>query len=387
VKGTRVDVDIVDIHGSRVAVSFRSELESGRDEAFAEGVARVLVSAIAGEVGAEEDIREEGEEGSDKPRSKEDDARIAAELSALSEELGGFTTSLRRSNVSIERPKLTEADIAEKSTEEGSKPWERLGMTPGDYLHYKNSGMDLVTWRKRSEGRKLQLLVRVGGGFLNGPINAEYYGRYVYDQAQPVDAYTAQAITSGTGSYGTLSVGVGVHPLVDVSFQVGLAGGQFTYLISQEVVDQESQATPVVDQQTSLILGPRVTVGLMPTSAIRPTFGAGVYWMRGTGIADHIIPPDELARFDAQYTWNVEAFGGGELRLGDHVELYAQVPVSFLVAGDRLEEENYGAGILQNLKTPTAATAIGVGVNLGVQIRLFGSKPKAISVLDETDEP
>ncbi len=387
-QGTRVDVDIVDVDGSRVAVSFRSDLEEGGDKAFAEGVARLLESAIAGEVGKVEDIRHTGkEETEEKPRTKEEEARIAAELKAVSDELGGFTASFKRSNVAIERPKLTESDIAERSTQEGSKPWERLQMTPGEYLHYKNSGLDLVTWRARSEGRRMQVIVRAGGGFINGPIDGQYYGRYILDGVQTVDAYSAQAITSGSGAYGTLSIGFGVHPLIDVAFQAGLAGGHFNYLISQEVVDQPVQFDPVEEQQTSVLLGPRVTVALLPTSTFRPTFGAGAYWMRGSGIAEHILPPDELAQFDAQYTWNVEVFGGGEVRLGDHLDLYAQVPVSFLVGGDRLAEEAYGGGILSGIQTPTPATAVGVAVNLGVQVRFGGSKPKALSVLDETDEP
>lgn len=386
VKGTTVDIDIVDVAGSRVAVSFRSELESGRDEAFAEGVARVLVAAIEGEVGREEDIRKGREGGEDDPVDEE---AVARELEALSAELGEFTTTIRRSNTKVERPKLTEADIAERSEEEGSKPWERLGMSAGDYLRYKNSNLDLPTWRKRAEGRRFQVLLRAGGGYMNGPVDMSYYGRYAVQGVQTVDAYASQSVESGSAGVGAASIGFGVHPMVDVAVQVGVAGGNFSYVISQEVVDAPvGDLEPVVQGQTNVFVGPRVTVAPMPASFIRPTFGVGAYWMQGSSIGQVIVPPDELAMFDAQPTWNVEVFGGGEVRIADALDFWMQVPVSLLVGGDRvLESQATTVPSLEGIKTPTGASAVGVSVLLGVQVRLFGAKPREASTLDATDEP
>ncbi len=387
VKGTTVDIDIVDVKGSRVAVSFRSELTGGRDEAFAEGVARVLVAAVAGEVGREEDIRKKD---ADAPTDPQDDEAVAAELAVLEEEMGGFTTDLRRSDVPIERPKLTEADIAEKSEEEGSKPWERLGMSPADYLRYKNSTLDLPTWRQRAEGRRFQVLLRAGGGFINGPVNVDYYGRYAVQGVQTVDAYAAQSVETGSSGLGVVAVGFGVHPMVDVSVQFGVAGGSFSYVISQEVVDSPTNVVPdpTVQGHSSILVGPRVTIAPLPAGAVRPTFGLGAYYLRGSGIDSVVLPPDELAAFGAQPLWNVEVFGGGEARVGSNLDFWLQIPVSFLVSGDRvLEERATTVASLEGLKTPTGASAIGVAVVAGVQVRLFGSKPREASQLDETDEP
>lgn len=389
-RGTRVDVDIVDINGARVAVSFRSELESGRDEAFAEGVARVLVAAIAGEVGAEEDIRrKDGEEG--EAEGEPDKEAVAAELSALQKELGEFTTTIRRSNVSLGKPRLTEEDIAEKSTEEGSKPWERLGMGPGDYLRYRNSGLDLPTWRERAEGRRFQLIIRASGGYINGPVDAEYTGRYAVDGLQTVDAYSSQTLVSGSSGTGAVEFAFGVHPLVDVGARVGVAGGNFNYLISQESteeIDDGRAPETVQTQHSNLIVGLRANAVLLPTSSIRPTFGVGGYWMQGSGIADHIIPPDELARFPAQASWHLEVYGGAEVRISDVLDFYAQVPVSFLLDDGENQEERYSpVPSLEGIETPASPTAIGVAATVGLQVRLFGSKPRETSALDETDEP
>ena len=385
VAGTRVDIDIVDISGARVAVSFRSELEGGRDEVFAEGVARVLVAAIAGVVGREVDAREDGAEAV----GAEDDEAVRRELASLSKELGAFTTEIRRRNVEIEVPKLTEADIVEQSTAEGSKPWERLNMSSTNYLRYKNSGIGLPIWRQRSEGRRFQLIVRASAGFVNGPVDGAYYGRYALDGLATVDSYAAQSIETGSGAMGTTSLSFGVHPLVDIGMRLGVASGSFSYLISQEVVGvANGEPTTVSEQQASVIVGPRVTVGLLPASSLRPVFGVGGYWMRGSGIGDHILPPDELARFPAPSMVLMEVFGGAEVRLGDHVEFFAQIPVSFLLSGDRVvEEQQTTVPALEGIRTPTGASAIGVALEAGIQVRLFGSKVREASILDETDEP
>lgn len=387
-KGSRVDVDIVDVSGSRTAVSFRSELGEGTDEAFAEGVARVLVATMAGEVGREEDIRAGVNDDDDD--SPEDEAAMKAELSALSKELGGFSLTLRAGKSTISKPKLTADDIAEREESEGTKPWDRLDMTSAEYLAYKNSKLNLFTWRKRQEGRRFQLLIRGGGGFMNGPVNGEYYGRYAVDAVTltPVDSYAGQAVGSGTTAAGVLSLGFGVHPLLDISVQGGITGGEFKYYMSTEVVGQVTTSEePTTTENQSWFAGARATAALMPTSPVRPTFGVGAYVIEGTGIEDHIVPPSSLAVFPAQMVWMAEAFVGGEVRINDNLDFFAQIPISFLVAGKLLQEESVtSVASLEGLRSLDTANAIGVSAIVGLQVRLFGSKPRESSLLDDTDE-
>ena len=389
VKGTRVDIDIVDVDGSRVAVSFRSELEPGRDEAFAEGVAGVLVAAIAGEVGREEDIRDLDDDG-DGQLSPEDKAILKAELAALDKELAGFDLTLRKAATSISRPKLTADDIAEADEGEGAKPWERLRMTSEEYLRYRNSGMTLPVWRKRIQGRRFQLMIRAGGGFINGPVDGRYYGRYALDSTTltAVDVYAAQSVESGPSGVGVFQLGFGVHPMVDVGATVGITGGAFEYSIASEVVGQTNVAQePTTVENSNIFAGPWVSVGLFPAAALRPTFGGGVLWFRGSGVLDHIQPPDELASFDAQSLWLVNVFGGGEVRISDHVEFFAQIPVSFQVAGDVVQEEKHTVvAALEGIQVPGGASAIGVSVVAGIQVRIGGAKVQQSSLLDRTDE-
>ncbi|MBM4366845.1 MAG: hypothetical protein FJ102_11580 [Deltaproteobacteria bacterium] len=390
VKGTRVDIDIIDVDGSRVAVSFRSELEGGRDEAFAEGVARVLVAAISGEVGKEEDIRDAGEDSESTELSAEEKAAVAAELDTLTQSLGDFDLEVRKASKTISRPKLTEEDIAEAEEGEGAKPWERLKMSAPEYLRYRNSGMTLPVWRKRIQGRRFQVILRGGGGFMNGPVNGEYYGRYALDEQTltAVDVYSAQSVESGSTGVGVVQAAFGVHPVVDVGVTLGIAGGAFEYTISPEVVGQTNTASkPTVVDNSNLMVGPWVTAGLFPAANLRPTFGAGALWMRGTGVANHIQPPDELASFDAESLWLVNVFVGGEARLADSVEFFAQVPVSFLVGGDVVQEEKHTVvAALEGVQVPAGASALGVSVVAGVQIRIGGARVQETTLLDETDE-
>ena len=47
-------------------------------------------------------------------------------------------------------------DLAQDMESDAVKPWERMGMTPGEYMQFKNSGLTLQTWNELSAGRRFQ---------------------------------------------------------------------------------------------------------------------------------------------------------------------------------------------------------------------------------------
>ena len=99
------------------------------------------------------------------------------------------------------------------------------------------------------------------------------------------------------------------------------------------------------------------------------------------------MPPDALALCPAVGLWQVDVFGGGEVRINDNLEFFAQIPVSFLVAGDLLQEESHTTiASLEGLKSLDAADSIGVAAIVGLQVRLFGAKIQENTLLDDTDE-
>ena len=391
VSGTKVDIDILDIQGSRVAVSFTSELDSGKDEAFAEGVAKVLVAAIAGEVGKETDIRMS--EGGGEESDPADKAAVARELQQLAKELGGFDVVVRRTDQHVERSSFTAADLIDKMDSDAQKPWDRLKMTPGEYLRYKNSGLVLEDWRKRQQGRKFQLLIRGGGGFFNGPVDGRYYGRKALDgeTLAALDTYSEESTKTGSSGMGFFGAAFGVHPMVDVGAYGGVVGGKYRRFIdTDEVVDQTHIAPdPVVEGNLSYFGGGEVTMALLPTLKYRPMFGGGILVIQGTTIGDHVDPASfDLPVFEAATLILANVFVGGELQLTPQVDLFVKLPITVLVGGETVQSTRIteDKAVLEALDKSAGANAVGAALLGGVQVRLFGARVQKTTLLDEIDE-
>ncbi len=387
VGGTKVQIEILDIRGGRSLIRFESELEAGADEAFAEGVAKVLVAAIDGEIGKEHDIRFDGE---DAPEPMDDEA-VRQQLSELQREMGSVTAVITRSDRAIERPTYTLDDLAEKMEGEGTKPWERLDMKPAEYLRYKNSGLELFQWRERAIGRQGQLLLRPTVGFASGPYSGTYYGRVAYDVVSGslgvVDVYAAQAVQTGSGATFGASVGYGLSPVIDVGATIGVTTGSWTVDIAQETVGQTASAPqPETTGQTTLVVGPRVTATFFPVLPIRPTVGGSVLIMRGRTAMDAESTPEGIV-FEPSVLVAGEAFVGGEARISKRVDIFVQVPLQVRLAGTVFDEFRDGLAEEVEPRPPSAAGVVSAGVVAGLQIRLFGSKPKDSSRFDDMDEP
>jgi hypothetical protein len=386
--GAQVSVEIVDVAGSRVALGFRSELQSGSDETFAEGVARVVVAAAAGAF-AERDIR-----------AYEDDAdpidgdAVARQLDDLSRELGDVTAIVTRNDRLIEPPAYTLEDLARDDRDEGASPWERLQMTPEEYLRYKNSGLPLVTWRKLSLGRSGQLLLRPFAGLRSGPWSGNYYGRYAYDVSGGtlvvVDALSSQTVlTSAGGSFGA-GVSYGVLPYLDVGAVLGGASGGYTIDIDQQTVGQaDGVLDPTYEGDVSLFFGPRALVSFLPTRSFRPVAGAGLLFVVGPTVNEHVSVPPELITWPAPLLAHVELLAGAEARLSDRIDLYAHVPIAIGVVGTYTNaDRRTSVQVLSDYAAPPSGR-VGAGIELGIQIRLFGSSPTPSSKWTELelDEP
>jgi hypothetical protein len=399
VGSTRVDIDILDIAGSRVAVSFSSEIQGGQDEEFAAGVARVLVAAIKGEIGREEDIRDRpGEHHEDDGADVDKDA-VSRELDALQRELGEFAISLRRSNQRIPRPEFTEEDLEKAAQTDATKPWERLGMTPAEYLRYRNSELPLSAWRVRQAGRRFQLLARAGGGWINGPVKTRYYGRRVREETtlQDLDIYGEQAVESGSTATGLVNVGFGIHPAVEVEGFLGMSGGSFSSKIwADEVQGQESSIAPEWSEAGTECtyggLGAAVT--FFPGLKYHPAAGLGLVVMRGTTAktaidqAEAVVP---TPLFDAATLVQAQVFVGGAVELGKNVGLFARIPVTVLLSGGEVQRRRDTPGgepVLEGLEQSAGPSAVGGGVVAGVEIRLFGAREQdGPREFEEIEEP
>jgi hypothetical protein len=384
-EGSQVTVDILDVTGSRVVLSFQTELQSGSDETFAAGVARVLVAAIGGEF-AERDIR--ARDAEEEPVL--DDAAVARQLEDLSRELGDMTAVVVRNDRLVEPPAYTLEDLARDVREEGGSPWERLGMDAEEYLRFKNSGLPLVEWRALALGRAGEVLVRPFLGYRTGPWSGSYFGRYAYDVSGGslvvVDALAYQAVQSSGGGVFGASVGYGVLPWLDVGVVMGGATGSYSTDIDQQTVGQpDGIVEPDVRLESSLFFGPRAVAAFLPTRSLRPVAGAGLLFSLGPTVRDHVELPPELPSWPAPVLASVELIVGGEARLGEWLDLYAHVPIDVGVAGTYTRSfRETTTQVLSDVAPPTASR-VGIGAEIGLQLRLGGRAPRATSRFDELE--
>lgn len=377
---SRVEVSIIDILESREVISFQADLAVGDDAVFAEGVARVLVAVVRGEAGRTDDIRTDEDAGAREAEAARA-AEVAAQLDQLSAELGDVTTLTTRSEMVIERSRYTLGEMSEQMESEGTKPWERMDMKPREYMRYRNSGMDLAEWRQRAMGRQGQLIARVGPSFGTSQSHGAYYGVYARSAQtlSVIDAYSYQAVTSGTMVGGTVSVSYGLLPFLEVGALAGLGSGRYSLLIDSYVSGDTRTLREAEDRSNQvIILGPQVLASLLPASVIRPVVGGEATVLIGTTVSSRYnpLPAQELGVFSTPMLWRVGGRVGGELRLSDNIDIFAHLPFGSVIAGSSSETQRVGdAGLdASHITSPPGLSPIYAGVEFGLQARIGGKK-------------
>ena len=382
--GYRIHVWVLD--GVRLRqVDFEQDIGVGEDDLLMAAAARHLLAVVDGDEGLpiDERFRRSLDQDEIEARIRRDDERAA--LDAAGSQVGRLGD---RTELELERRRYTEEDIAAAADTEGTKPWERLDMSPREYLRYQNSGKPLFEWRALAAGRQSQIIVRPSLGMARAPMDTSYYGRYVRSATtlETVQQYAWQAVTMGSGPSLGLGVAYGVLPTVEVGLVGGTALGVYTADIS--VVDEGDvlrDRTPQTYSAWSTYVGADVIAGLMPTWRVRPVVGGGVLLWFDDAIDDHVLPPSELETFPAPMTGLIQAIAGVEARVGPRVDVWAHVPFLAVAWGGEVALQDEGGDYLSTREQPPALNAVGAGVSAGVQVRLLGVKPQKSGLDDLGD--
>jgi hypothetical protein len=377
-EGVRTEVHILDIDRSEDVLAF--QVDFGRDDTllFAEGVGAVVSAVGRGEVKLGGDIRAVADPGAGAAREREQ-AVARRQLDTLEREIGDVDSVDRMRKGTIVRDKVSLDELAEDMDKEGAKPWERLDMTMQEYLRYRNSGVNLMDWRKRMEGRKQQLLIRPYLGVANGPASYRYYGQYLQaqDDFSTLETYAWQSTKNSSGLIYGVSLAYGILPILEVGFTAGGTLGEFNYEIQKQTEGQDPTQLPSEGESTStMFFGPEFLVALLPTSTIRPVFGGGVTWRRGPAIGSIVQLPADLPSFKANSAVVTHALVGGEVRLSNSLDLFVHLPMTMLVGGTTERQQYDGTGLMVRNTSPTEPGAIGAGIHVGFQVRLLGVKHK-----------
>ena len=381
-----VEVNIIDVVDSREALSLRIPVALGDDDAFVSSVSDVVVAVVQGEAGLVEDIRELGEDEDEVRRlSALDNDAVAAQLSELESKLGDVAVVADRN---VRRVEYTLDDLSTDMEAEGAKPWERMGMTPGEYMKYKNSGLTYPQWKTRSAGRQMQVLVRASGGFVRGPVDMEYYGRYALDDTTlaVVDQYGWQALASGSGGRLGGWVGFGILPTVEVSVGGGWQSGRFYMAIDRDYAELTGDTYEVVrseergDNVDSVInggwwVGGRAIFAPLPVPKARPLVGGGVVYSAvfEPSLKPTADPADSpVPLFKPQNALEAQVVVGGEIDLNPMLDVYALVPISAVVGGRVSSEYDGSVGVIEVTQPVGEPAAVGAGLEAGVMLRFGG---------------
>ena len=374
--GHRAQVTIIEVSTAREALVLSLDIAEGGTEAFAVAVTRSLIGVMEGTIGQEEDLRLS--EGGPSGYNEEE----AYAVDDYTRESGGAEAVEEKVNVELEQKVITEEDLEFMKSIEGSKEWDRLGMTPREYMRYFNSGMSLSAWKALSNGRKGQVLARVGLGATRSPINGKYYGRIAKSNIDlsAIDSYAWQSLESGTGFDVAGSVSYGILPFVDIGVKGGFAAGGFELDIHSFVINQHSAVPPAETYpQTTTYVGGQALYTPLYFNRIKPVVGGEVlFWMSSDmnfDFGEEVYPYLPPARF-----LTVGGLVGGEIKITDNLDLFAHVPVSAVVfssnapvdyqAGGNVLTVDGDPADVSTVLTPQPFSRLVSGINVGVQIRI-----------------
>lgn len=316
--------------------------------------------------------------------------------------------------------RVTEEQVREIRESEGVvREWEDLGIREGQYLSYKNSGLEFDRWRWRWAGHRLQILASVNFGFIGGATGLRYYGGYLLDPqlAGAVDQYSWQVVDQGQSFTVGFSAGVGILRNLDIEVGAWWSRSHVnTRLFSG---DTECPTPGDVDcQRSELVPSPtnHAPSGLVPSTVnlwggevmvryfiltvpvVRPTVGAGISWILYPDLYnDPSIPdseetpavPDEYITFPRLVEFGVQLEPGVQVDIGKHLGIFLRVPIAIgLNPARRSLSGEYPPAIINNADEPIKSPFGTVRVVVGVQGRILGLpvQPRTRDDADVLDE-
>ncbi len=366
--GDHLQITFVDLRGSQEVFSIGLTVAEGREEAVMRSVSALLERVVAGAFEAP-DIRDVPTEDPAETarREKERAARIAANLDKLEQELGDVEIAdVRR----LEPVKLGMEDLERYRGAEGVTPWEQIGVSERAFVRYKNSGLDLETWKRRVAGRAGMVLLRaeVGGG--RGASAESYHGWVALGDDLAVRETDALLETRNAAQFTAgAELGIGVLPWLELGGGLWTQTGTFAYVVDQDVEGDPVQipSTPSTQPMGSIRYGGGATFAPLPARDARPTLTVQVTRWSGKGFTP---PDDRLQRLPAPALTILEPAVGGEVRAHEHATLQARLGLTMPVGGVASYRDQAGDSALPTVIVPSGDPGVGWTLRVGVQARL-----------------
>ena len=395
----KLTLHFVDVPNATVVATFTVVLDGANDAAIIDGIARAYDQMVQGEYDAKDLRGDQGDPEAEAALQKARAERIAASLAEMEAQLGDV---IRGEVVRGER-KVTRAELDEYDDREERAPWERVGMSKGEFLRFSNSGKDLTTWRQEANGRFGQLIVRAGFGGGSGPYSQGYESAVLLSGTtlQPVHTVQLSEVRRGGTGVADFEIGVGVAPWVELMFAFGLRTGQVE-LTTAQYKQGDVFLDPKTNSQALNTNQIGVRTAFVPGNhwVARPTLGLGFASWNGVAVDGGNANLDPMPKPRATF---LELLPGAEVSASKTVHLFARGLFALPVGASKAQvDENGGdyqaatTGLydddearLPAIPKAGAAAGLGVSVQVGLTLRfgpLWKVDGKAKSAIQE-DEP
>lgn len=374
----------VDVAEARETVSFTAVVTADNHAFVADSVSLVLESVIAGQ-GELMETRDTARTMWELRQETRDQRR--REGTQLEADTGSIDELTRDLAPRDEEQRMTQEDLEAFRGREDGTPWERAGLSEGEFVRYTNSGLTLEEWYRLRSGRIGTLRIRGYAGGGTGPYHHYYDGRYVLSpgdlgfETTAVESY--QQLERGGGGLFGFEVAVGVHPWLDVHAGLALRSVQYRAIVYQESEGEPATLLParqVLQQTTEWRVG--ATFSPLPTYRFRPTLAAQVVGWSGVAVDQVFGLPADLPTYDAPNGLSLFLSPGAEVTVHPNVNLWGRFGTGFRLGGNAFEELVTGEDLLvQKAEEPDPARGLAfefvVGVEILVGPLLGAQKPPA----------
>jgi hypothetical protein len=291
-----------------------------------------------------------------------------------------------------------------KASEGLVREWDEIGISEGQYLSYRNSGLEFERWRWRWAGHRLQVLGSVYVGFVGGATGLKYYGAYLLDPTlqTTVDSHAWQRVDQGQSFTIGVSGGVGILRNLDIevgawwarsNVSVRLFSGDTQCPTLGDLACSQSELRPSddnhppgpwADKQVDLFGGEvmvRFYVLTMPI--VRPTLGAGLQWILFPSLYNDTEVPDDqespapavaesFPTFPRLIDFGLQLEPGVQIDIGKHFGIFVRVPIGIGLNPGRVRQTADEPAIITNADEIGDAPFGIVRIVIGVQGRLLG---------------
>jgi hypothetical protein len=427
--GYKVDLSFIDVDEAKLVLEFDVVLDGSNDAEFQEGVTRIMDALVAGNV-QDLDIRgdPEAQRAAEKEAKAREDAAKRFAADSVYEDLGddvergtvGEDAYVGGAGDDLEEPEAASAgrtggrvtfeDLEEMEGKGGLTPWERAGLTKGQYRLYRNSGKKLRDFKARLQGRKGEVIVRASLGVSHGPWGQAHATGFLLQpgadpgkppQADDIQSQSAMQLQATMLSYGgQLEVGGGVTRWMEILAYGGLMSSPYSWNLFAESPSVEVDIPDPCSGArgtgctggSAWYAGAKIGFVPMPAYPARPTLHVGGAWWQGTAIGKKV----DLAGIPALYASKMPANNmilatiepGFEVNAGKMVTIFARAQIDIPLAGRYFQYNGSGswpaysreAQLVKPFYTKGGMFAfdgdhvvpgrtIGIGANVGVTFR------------------